>query len=864
MKKLSAKFLCVVLSLVVLLCALPVTVYAANTWDPDNGVYNITTEDDLFAFNEAFWTEGMYYEGIEVNLLADINISEGRNWVSAPSNGDVGAMFAGTFNGNNHTISNLNMVSSDDYTVSFLPFLYDATIKDLTLKDVTIENGYTWNAAFACVSLSNDIISNCHLTGNCVIKPYDDIPDSKSNFNGGIVGSKYSGTLKIENCSVGDTDSDININVHDGNTSRGQSHSGGVLGFVRKGANVEILSTDNYAYVNCDAFAGGIIGTINGFPNELSAGKVIDCRNYGDICSGEFNLCRSSCCGGIVGYESMDSLLLIDRCANHGNITVKCNSALDSGGIAGFIGCGSVLNSYNTGKVLSSKEVPCIGGVVGHFRVDDGFQMPATSFLGYYPKNCINAIINCYNTGEVAGNIASVGGICGYVQDIYSLPGKSIIKNAYNFAKVSGNALKGSISGCNQDTKLLDIYAQDGEYAIGGIEIDSYDSEGIEGNISKVGYFDTPDVMGKIYPATVRAKAVDQGADFIEEKSDTPLSGNLLYLLNENVKEYNTELEADGQEFRYLTWKMTNPASEDGSKGVSVHPMFGINDFTVNFYANFEESEEPFRTYTVENLVEGKVPLFYDLPAHDGYIFKGWYLDKDNSDDESPISFDTVYSASTDIYAHWIKVEDVAKDAGDLNVLPSGQTKYGGFDLAGIQISEGIRDTNFGEHKKPGGLRFITSLSMDVVNKIKALQPGDNIEYGYVAATHEGWITYHKGAGNKLQYVSETANGINTSNTATKKENYFDFASNINCTSKQCSSSGVVKDDHRNFGGYLLYTLVITYEDVDDAMRNTKVLARPYIHYTDANGLERVAYSEYRGNSNTIGGCYISYNEMQQ
>ncbi len=370
--------------------------------------------------------------------------------------------------------------------------------------------------------------------------------------------------------------------------------------------------------------------------------------------------------------------------------------------------------------------------------------------------------------------------------------------------------------------------------------------------------------MGKIYPATVRAKAVDQGADFIEEKSDTPLSGNLLYLLNENVKEYNTELEADGQEFRYLTWKMTNPASEDGSKGVSVHPMFGINDFTVNFYANFEESEEPFRTYTVENLVEGKVPLFYDLPAHDGYIFKGWYLDKDNSDDESPISFDTVYSASTDIYAHWIKVEDVAKDAGDLNVLPSGQTKYGGFDLAGIQISEGIRDTNFGEHKKPGGLRFITSLSMDVVNKIKALQPGDNIEYGYVAATHEGWITYHKGAGNKLQYVSETANGINTSNTATKKENYFDFASNINCTSKQCSSSGVVKDDHRNFGGYLLYTLVITYEDVDDAMRNTKVLARPYIHYTDANGLERVAYSEYRGNSNTIGGCYISYNEMQQ
>ena len=243
------------------------------------------------------------------------------------------------------------------------------------------------------------------------------------------------------------------------------------------------------------------------------------------------------------------------------------------------------------------------------------------------------------------------------------------------------------------------------------------------------------------------------------------------------------------------------------------------------------------------------------------YIFKGWYYDPENDNDDHPVKFGTDKYAK-DIYAHWIKVEGVAKDDADEKGLPQGYAQYGGFDLAGIQISEGIRDTNFGEHKKPGGLRFITSLSMDVVNKIKALQPGNNIEYGYVAATNTDWIKYHKGAGTKLQYVSEKANGINTSGTATKEENYFDFASNINCTSKRCSSSGVVKDDHRNFGGYLLYTLVITYEGAGDAMRGTNVLARPYIHYTDANGLERVAYSEYRGNFNTIGGCYISYNDM--
>ena len=40
------------------LTACPIMVNAAsNTWDPDNGVYDITTEDDLFAFNEAFWQQ---------------------------------------------------------------------------------------------------------------------------------------------------------------------------------------------------------------------------------------------------------------------------------------------------------------------------------------------------------------------------------------------------------------------------------------------------------------------------------------------------------------------------------------------------------------------------------------------------------------------------------------------------------------------------------------------------------------------------------------------------------------------------------------------------------------------------------------
>ncbi|MBQ9248331.1 MAG: hypothetical protein IJ171_07065 [Ruminococcus sp.] len=268
-----------------------------------------------------------------------------------------------------------------------------------------------------------------------------------------------------------------------------------------------------------------------------------------------------------------------------------------------------------------------------------------------------------------------------------------------------------------------------------------------------------------------------------------------------------------------------------------------------------------------------KITSFYTVPepATDKlhscpYIFKGWYYDKANDNNSRPVKFDEdVYTGGKDIYAHWIEVNDVAQDSRDPYGLPNGYTAYGGFDMAGVQIREDrTRDSNFDGESKPGGMRFITSLSMDVVNEINSIQE-NNIEYGYVAAnaTSDDWITYHKEAGRKLQYASENTNGVNTVSDdpdKTSNENYFAFATNINCTSRRMNPNGVVANDHRNYNGYLLYTLVITYEGEDASAFNKNVLARPYIKYTDANGLPRVANSDYRGTSNTLGGCYTSYN----
>ena len=85
------------------------------------------------------------------------------------------------------------------------------------------------------------------------------------------------------------------------------------------------------------------------------------------------------------------------------------------------------------------------------------------------------------------------------------------------------------------------------------------------------------------------------------------------------------------------------------------------------------------------------------------------------------------------------------------------------------------------------------------------------------------------------------------------------YITNVNCT----RGTGKIKDDHRNYDAYRLYTLVVTYNNIDanDPLRNERIDARSYIRYYDANGKLRVFYNEYDPiKPSYYGGCYCSYN----
>ena len=287
--------------------------------------------------------------------------------------------------------------------------------------------------------------------------------------------------------------------------------------------------------------------------------------------------------------------------------------------------------------------------------------------------------------------------------------------------------------------------------------------------------------------------------------------------------------------------------------------------FKVTFHANNADiDDDTFRVYYQSGVdtnasnefnlkADGSIESFYDIPVfeyytHNNYIFKGWYLDKDNDNDSRPITFKEKYTEDTDIYAHWILVKDVNKDANDTKIF--GSDKYPGYDLLGVQIRDVEKDdvAHYGE--AGSGLRFVTVLSNDVYSQINALSSSNanGAEYGYALAKTETAKRYATSNDYNIQYKGANVNGKNT-------ETDYNYVNNVRC-------SGV--PDHYNSTDYRLYTAVVTYKNkTGDALEQAheqKIVARSYIRYTDANGLFRTHHNNYTG-TNTYYGCSASFND---
>ena len=204
--------------------------------------------------------------------------------------------YSGTFDGNGHTISGLN-VNYRNKNGGLFCYVMNATIKNLTVAG-----------------------SVTHSSGDGVAY-------------GGIVGCADSST--IENCT-------------NRCTVTGNWYAGGIVGWS---TGSDIIGCANFGNISSPSFSGGICGKIGGENDAAGIDATIrDCYNVGMV-SGRY-------AGGITGQSDSEHIdILIANCYNVGSLHGSTNTGEIIGDLSGPI-CTTIDNCYYlpTGNPASTSD----------------------------------------------------------------------------------------------------------------------------------------------------------------------------------------------------------------------------------------------------------------------------------------------------------------------------------------------------------------------------------------------------------------------------------------------------------------------------------------------------------------------------
>lgn len=390
----------------------------------------------------------------------------------------------------------------------------------------------------------------------------------------------------------------------------------------------------------------------------------------------------------------------------------------------------------------------------------------------------------------------------------------------------------------------------------GTVSIDKTD-EVYDYKVNADGSFEYYSYMNREFNVTANAKSGYVFLGWYDE------DGNLL-TLSENHKSQITNIgKTEYARFKYNSYNVRFHINDKDTVSTEGNALADVISDRI-YSPSYVEGDKKLNS-------DNTISYFYDIPktkknGQQTYkVFKGWYLNKDNNDDSKPIVWGkTKFDIETDVYAHWIDRGTVAKDRSDTK--QTGSSSYIGFDLFGVQLRSAENDPNYpdGTGSIPAyatkGLRFVTSLSEDLLNKINALDSKTTPSYGYVLAKTATANTYAKGKNDyELQYKDINVNGVNTTTS-------YEYVQNVDCTSKKTNPASAITLDHFNASKYRIFSLVVTYDHPNQEYVITAikqpVVARSYIRYTDANGLLRTYYNDYSGTS-TYKGCSTSYSKVK-
>lgn len=146
---------------------------------------------------------GNTFAGYTVKLTADLNL-DNQDWT--PIGRVIGypaVAFAGTFDGNSHVIYNMKTSANDAEQASAGLFgSITGTVKNLTLKNVTVSSTHYAGAITGYTGSADAQIINCMVDGGKITSTPEQVNDSYDNGDkvGGIIG--YCANATVKNCTV--------------------------------------------------------------------------------------------------------------------------------------------------------------------------------------------------------------------------------------------------------------------------------------------------------------------------------------------------------------------------------------------------------------------------------------------------------------------------------------------------------------------------------------------------------------------------------------------------------------------------------------------------------------------------------------
>lgn len=397
--------------------------------------YKIASRENFEYFlkslkEDMFQGYGQYFE-----LTSDITLSPYTDDLSL-----MDAVFQGTFNGNNHTITGLKYDGSRHLPkadVGLFSRLSNAELYDLTLDEVMINAVHANGGAIAGSAKGRVVLSNVSVNG-CV---YGDLNiggligsvDGELHISGGhtdviLMGGARTGGLIGAFAHLGSGTSEFS-DVHVSGQVYGTSYTGGMIGLLKAEKTPRIGGMNVDTYVKGTEDVGGFIGNIYKCTVEFTADNLFNGSR-----APRYSVEGTTNVGGFAGTLDLDNKnsLVIDPYALNLNIGVHATER-NAGGVIGLAKDGTIkmykINvNYPNSIVTSDGENA--GGFIGRMEsvylkgghtVNDKKELPQPGT--YTPRvaipvngvTCVGGAVGTALWSDGADAVSHCGGIYGIV-----------------------------------------------------------------------------------------------------------------------------------------------------------------------------------------------------------------------------------------------------------------------------------------------------------------------------------------------------------------------------------------------------------------------------------------------------------------